>query len=43
MRSVVSAAAPVAHAGELAALEDLRAVGEVSGQQQRGPAGAADE
>ena len=34
---------PVADAGKLAALEDLGAVGEVSGQQQRRPAGAADQ
>src|SRR5712672_4537215 len=34
--------APVADARELAALEDLRPVGEVPGQQQRRPAGAAD-
>ena len=30
-------------AGELAALEDVGPVGEVPGQQQRGPAGPADQ
>ena len=34
---------PVAHARKLAALEDPRPVGEVPGQQQRRPAGPADQ
>src|SRR6516164_7256885 len=35
--------APGTDAGELAALQELRAVGEVPGQQQRRPGAAADQ